>query len=330
MKHAFVFLFILSLFGGCSDENPVTPPAKKDYPYAIFFLKDTNLTFEEAANKNITLDDLADTPWLTQDDIQFYDWSSHCIYLKKNKDYLFPVPFTLEYGISVWWNKILVVVANGEICYKISGRHGIPPLPEMTYVQIYIQYPDDVLNICWPYPFAHDERNNDKVRKALIDSGLLHEGLQVTLDTVNVIENSDTSTIDYTFTLTNNDSDNLYVIDPDKSGLNQFYQYTNGVDFLNTETGKLYKTNYYGVIEPAQMHQTKDDWSPDWFTKLESGKSITRSEVLTRHIYFPLGEYAASFRYNGPYGISKEKRTLPDGRYKVGDTRSNYLFVYVE
>ena len=136
MKHAFVFLFILSLFGGCSDENPVTPPAKKDYPYAIFFLKDTNLTFEEAANKNITLDDLADTPWLTQDDIQFYDWSSHCIYLKKNKDYLFPVSFTLEYGISVWWNKILVVVANGEICYKISGRHGIPPLPEMTYVQI--------------------------------------------------------------------------------------------------------------------------------------------------------------------------------------------------
>jgi hypothetical protein len=321
------YLFILIFIDGCHEQNPIVSPENNN-AFAIYFLKDTTLTFQEALSKNLTLNDLADKPWITQDDIEFYDWSSHCIYLKKNKESLFPEPFTLNYGLTVWWNKILVVVCNGEICYKISGRHEVPPLPEMTYVQILIQYPDDVLNIWWPFPFAHDERNNGKVKKALIDAGLLHNGLQVDLDSVSVVENTDSSTaIEYTFTLTNNDSYNLYVFDPDKTGSNLFHQYTNGIDFLNTETGKLYKKNLLEIVEPAIVYSAQDSWSPDWFTKLETGKSIQRSVALTRSFYLPSGEYELIFRYNGPYDISKEDRILSDGKYKIGDTRSNYLFI---
>jgi hypothetical protein len=306
-----------------SDCELVTPPENNNSTFAIYFLKDTTLTFWGAVNKNLTLDDLADTPWLTQNDIEFYDWSSHCIYLKKNKEYLFPVPFTPNYEISVWENKILVVVANGEICYKISGRSGVPPLPQMTFVEIIIRYPNDVLNIDWPYPFANDERDNNKVKKALIESGLLHEGLQVTLDKVNIIENRDTSTIEYTFTLTNNDRDNLYVFDPDKTGSGIFHFYTNGPDLLNAKTRKLYPSTFKQVIET-------DNWSPDWFTKLGTGESIERTVLLKGYPYFAAGEYAIIFDYSGPTKIPLKDRILSDGRYWIGGARSNYSFIYVE
>jgi len=188
-------------------------------------------------------------------------------------------------------------------------------------------YPQDVLFIDWRLLYHDYPQNNPNVKEALIDAGLYHGGLSVTFDTTDantlrMIENGDTSTISYKFTITNHDKDNLYIIDPDKTGSDLFHWFTNGITFQNIATKKIYEPRWRKHVSPDSY----DYWSPDWFIKLKSGNSIQRTVILKGYTHFPTGEYLFQFNYNSQVlGMKKEVREIEDGRYWLGPTRSNIL-----
>ncbi len=88
---AYFFLFcLLLLFIGCQSEDNLINPAE-DSTFGIYLLKDRTLSIGQIQNKNIDELELESKPWLASTDIDFYDYSSHCIYLKKDKSEFFTV-----------------------------------------------------------------------------------------------------------------------------------------------------------------------------------------------------------------------------------------------
>jgi len=320
-------VFILALMGlvfHC-DKNPVGPdPAS--FPFAIYLLDDPKFDREKILNEDYSDFQLKGEPWLTEDDIEFYDWSSHCIYLKIDKKTLFP-QYDAKYIIEQFTNKMFLVAVNGEICYPAYFNYGYYyPIPELDLLAV-LFYPDDVLRMSWTGVIDEDprndidRRNNEKVKATLIQEGLYHAGLGVRLDTVIVIENADTSTIEYTFTLTNNDEDNLYVFDPNVVG-NSFHYHTNGPVLKHIEGGSLYQSTYKKV-------DSLGDWDRSWYTLLESLKSLTWTVLLQGYSFLPTGTYRAQLSLNGPKVI-KEKRYNTEGRYWFGGIESDYITIYIE
>lgn len=319
-------LILLFLFGCVNFED--------DAPsFAIYFLKDSTLTMKDREDKNIDELKLSNNAWLTQNDIEFYDWSSHCIYLKKDKTFLFPNWENNNFNEfpPEWEDKPFVVVANGQ--RKYMGYFESMTLSSYPWIAPIISdgcnsgYPSDILFIDWAWFYHDSPLNNLDIKNALKSAELYHGGISVTFDTtnsntMNMINNDDTSTISYQFTITNNDEDDLYVFDPNKMGSDLFHYFTNGPVFQNIENKLLYNSRYKEYITLPSY----DYWSKEWFIKLESGYSINRTVTLKGYLYFPDGEYLFQFIFPGIiFGMEKDIRKLTDGRYWVGPTRSNVL-----
>ena len=246
-----MLILLCTLFSFCkSNKDPVSPFVESDF--AIYFLRDKNLKMKDVYNKDPDDLKLAIVPWLTDRDIRFYDWSSHCIYLKKDKSHFFP--FWENGSVNIfppeWADKPFVVTVNGKKCYMgyfFSGffsNYWIAP----TICDVYNSpYPSDILFISWRWLYHDYPQNHPAVKQSLIHAGIFRGGITVAFDTADVntlrmIENADTSTISYQFTVTNTDIDDLYVPDPDKMGSGLFHRFTNGPVFMNLETRTLYES----------------------------------------------------------------------------------------
>lgn len=296
-------------------------PSFERYKFAIFLLKDTSITIKQLVNKNINDFEIANKPWLTSNEIEFYDWSSHCIYLKKDKNYFFP-NFPSLFQAS-WANRPFITIANGDKCYAgyflSANSSDIRPYPDIFDIDI-LFYPPDIIHIEWPYPFANDIRDHNRVRSSLLESHLLHEGLGITIDSL-WISNGDTATVRYKITIINKDADNLYVLDPEKMGTELFRAFTNGPIFYNIDSKILYESIYKRVTIPSPPNS----YNPEWFMKVESSKSMTKMITLKGYPHLPMGNYYCRMGFRNPYSIQRKDRTLADGRYWIGFRSSELI-----
>lgn len=334
-KMKWLFIIILALICiCCTEKNPINDNELREAPiihtltdstFAFYFLNDPNIKIKQILNSDFDNLELEKSPWLKSSDINFYDWSSHCIYLKKDKSYYFPSfeSFNFEslYKLS-WIHKPLLIVAGNKRCYPCyffsvisSDRY---PYPYILDYDI-IQYPKNVIHLEWPYTFAADIRDNKIVKEVLSDHFLLRDGIDIKIDSL-WIENADTATVRYKITITNNDSDNLYIIDPDKTGTNLFHYFNNGPVFFNSTNNSIYGSTYKKIYSlPLETFEH------DWFIKIESKKAITRIISLKGYPYFPSGNYYCVLNYTSPNSLYKKKLQLADGRYWVGPTRSEIV-----
>jgi len=330
-------VLISAIVSNCS-RNPFSNSDAHNH-FGIYFLADTTMKMKDIIENEINIDlegiKLQSKPWISEKDISFYDWSSHCIYLKRDKTYFIPGWINGErFNVfpAEWADRPFMVVANGKSCYlgyfsqvQLSWNMWIAPM--VGDVGLNSMYPQDVLFIDWGWLYHDYPQNNSDVKEVLIDAALYHGGIRITFDTtdtntIRMIENADTSTISYKFTIYNNDEEDLYIIDPDKTGSDLFHWFTNGLTFQNIETKKIYEPRWRNHIQLPSY----DYWSPDWFIMLKSGRSIQRTVILKGYPHFPTGEYIFQFRYNGQIrAMEKEERELSDGRYWLGPTRSNVL-----
>ena len=115
-------LILLIITVRCSkDEFPI---ANDKYDFAIYLLKNQNLKIGDILTKALADQDsielskieIQDHPWLTNEDIDFYDFSSHLIYLKQDRSKFLPDQVDLGFPIS-WWDKPFIVLANGHRRY---------------------------------------------------------------------------------------------------------------------------------------------------------------------------------------------------------------------
>lgn len=334
MRAIFILISALIFVSGCID-NPVIPPEKNNSTFEIYFLKDTTLTIRDVMNSNVypfitNLEELelADKPWITQDDIDFYEWSSHNIYLKKDKSYFFPGELQFIYRFpKSWTDRPWFVVANGIPCY--AGYFGTEqsidmyPFPEINMGHVGA-WPTDILSSTWAFWFVGpDIRFNELVKDALIQCGLYHGGIEVSIDTTNspVRVYADT-TAEYTLKFQNNDQDNIYICDPYKT----FHIFTGVVYFKNIETDEFYYTKN---PEAKPWAGWPNEFDRNWYTLLKSGESVKRT--------FRLKCYRSTFSYpkypslippgiyllqtgqaGGPVtALERSIRETPQGRYFV-------------
>ncbi len=269
------------------------------------------MTTAEAEELELSKLELQDDPWLSVDGIEFYDFSTHCIYLKEDIRSLFGSD-----TITVFSNvhgKPFVVIADGERCYLGSFHSGfsswLPEGPRIRYIDCWM-YPSDAIHIDQAVGFNaadasafDDVRNDIRIRNSLLSQNKLHAGLQIELNNVDVINQPDTSTVVYTFTITNKDVDDLYAPDPELMVNNLFHYYTNGVTFDN---GHHYYSEYKSVTGPDPFYS----WNIEWFTKIQSGHSIQRTVTLKGYPNIPVGNYYCWFIYSGPTKIERDNRVL--------------------
>lgn len=316
-----MFLVVLPCLISCGKNNPILPV--DDSSFAIYFLRDTTLTIKDITNTNLEALELADKPWLSQDDIEFYDWSSHCLYLKKDKSYFFPGELQLNYRFpKLWTDRPWIVVSNGKPRY--AGYFGteysidIFPFPEID--ALIVGYcPTDILASNWNFWFVGpDIRFNELVKKSLIQCGLYHGGIEVSIDTNSTpirVFNDDTTTVEYTLKLQNNDQDNIYIFDPSKVDSEIFHFYSNGPNFWDLNSGKSYSPQYMKTRMPDGW---PDEWNSNWYTLLKSGESVKRTIRLKGYPYIPSGTYLVQTGYGTPrHALEKNIRETPQGRYYV-------------
>ncbi|MFB0515019.1 MAG: hypothetical protein ACETWG_00250, partial [Candidatus Neomarinimicrobiota bacterium] len=151
-----------------------------------------------------------------------------------------------------------------------------------------------------------------------------HGGLDLSLDAVGVVENADISTVQYTFTIKNDDCDDLLILDPDRMGSAQFHYFTNGIVFWSEDTHYLEST-HKEVITPDPFYS----WQPEWFTKIKAGESLRRTVQLRGYSRIPAGSYDCYLRFSNPTRIEKEDRDSFGTRYWLGEITSEDIIVVV-
>ena len=186
-------------------------------------------------------------------------------------------------------------------------------------------FPIDIMHISRIWLDQPDIRDDLRIKHSLMDLNFYHAGLQVKLFSVTVITNSDTSTIRYTFSFSNNDIDNLYVLDSDLMGSERFHYYTNGVIFRDDKNQKSLESEYKRVVAPEPYNS----WDAAWFTKIPRSQSISRSIILKGYPSISKGDYKCYFYFSNPININKTERWLHDGRYWIGTTKSNEIYLKI-
>lgn len=300
-------LFCFIIFVGCQkNNNPIGPI---DSTFGIYLLKDKNIKIDQITNTNINVLELDNTPWLNSSDIDFYDLSSHYIYLNINHN----IFFTTGKKIN-WERQPFVVYANNKRCYMgcfhssySSIGVNTPHIEEFSLQML----PIDILAIYYDNT-TNDKRNDENVIIDLSAQNKLHKGLSLLIKDINILTNSDSAVVQYTYEIKNNDSDNLYVLDPDKMGSNLFHYYCIGLSFRNSN--ESISSSYREVEKPEPY----DLWKPEWFTQIKSGALIDRTVVLKGYPHIPGGIYTCSFYFFSPINIDKQNRKISDGRYWLG------------
>jgi len=303
---------------GCSrNEGPVSS-SDQGALFGIYFLKDSSITEYQANQVAIDQLGLKDAPWLREEGIEFYDFSSHCIYLKGQKADYFEHHskfYMFEAGSR---SRPFVVVANHQRCYVGAFHSGLlssaPSGPYMDEMDVGY-YPVDVMHISKAWTSEVDVRKDSRIQDALNILGLYHGGISVHLDAVTIIENSDTSTVEYGFRVTNEDRDRLVVIDPDKMGTELFHYYTNGVVLHGN--GVIVQSTYKKVTSPTVT------CDPRWLTELQPNESISRTVTLRGYSKIAPGIYTCSFTFADPVEVEKGNRYVSGGRVWLGKVESN-------
>ena len=232
-----------------------------------------------------------------------------------------------------WTDKPWIVVVNNIPCYAgyfiTDASVGVFPYPEISALEAGTWgYPKDIITSDWIFWFFNqDIRNNDLVKNALIHSGLFRGGIQVSLDTSNLpirVLNQDTTIVEYSLSIKNNDQDNIYIFDPYKMDNEIFHYYNNGPNFFDVNSQRSYGSLSMKTRKP-------EFWDSNWYYLLKSGEFITRTIKLKGYPYIPEGTYLIECGYSVPkQGLDKNKRETPQGRYWIGNTRTDTLRVKIE
>ena len=320
MKKIFVLIACFTL--SCS-RNPVAQ--KDEMDFAIYLLKDSELSYMEASECNLDTLEIESTPWLSLNDVEMYDFSTHYVYLSTPKERIFE-GIVNEAGIfNGFLLKPFLLVAGqeriylGEFVSALSSSLGgcCPHIDDMEQRIV----ASDILSIrgC-NIQGMPDVRKDSRIATVLSKNKVFHAGISVELKSVEVIDNTDTASIVYSFKITNNDKDDLFIPDPDLMGTELFHYYTNGVLFLSDDN-HYYFSQYKRTIEPTPY----DSWKSEWFSKLQSQDSLLRTVHLKGYPQLPSGQYRCEFVFSGPEKIEKNARIYNNCRYWIGEVNSNEI-----
>jgi len=280
--------FLLVLFFGCDQEQDVFPRKGEGLSMKI--------------NKKVVL---------TANDIDYYDLSTHFIYLKGTNSFLNDKMVRDSFQIF----------ANGEKIY--SGvfhswyMSSIPMGPAIFLPGSF--YKDYVLPITLFSHFdqngkkvpADDTRKDTRILNVLKAWNQLHEGLKCEIRSVQFKSGGKVS---LELELINNDSFNYYYLDPEKMGLGLFHYFTNGLSFWSSSLMKSYD-NHLQHIQP----EPGNSWQMNWLSLIRSNEKKTIWIHYTNFDPIPAGQYKLYFRFPGLSRVEKGDLVQRNGRIWLGE-----------
>lgn len=296
-----LFSLLLILLSSCIYEDIEFPFRGDGTQINIFLVKEGKMDYSSTEIDLESLE-LEKNPWLKHSEIKFYDWSSHIFYLNVDKE---KEKHSGKYFVLKSDEKRLFPGLFFPV-YVSS----IPRVPSIIAHDDFF-YPLDVIGL-GGYDFFYGNtiplNKNREFRIALENSGLLKEGIVVDLTN---IKRENTSTIKYTFKVTNLDTENIYIIDPEKMGAPRFHYHTNGVYFRQN-------TNYFSAQNIDNIPSENID--SRWYYKLAPGKSISRTVKQGGYTDLPSGKVIATFSFPGAK-VQKGEWQKNDGRIWIGNFR---------
>jgi hypothetical protein len=243
-------------------------------------------------------------------DIDFYDISTHMIYLKSDAQYL-------KNGAGSIGSLMSVNVDDEEI-YKCAF-HSIysSSLPNGPFICWNLPFfSDDIISINFMQildsngkPQFTDHRSDERIIAALKNNRLYHEGLRCEFQSVDYSNGKLSLDIE----LSNPDTFDYYYLDPDKMGIGLFHYFTNGPYFRDKSNSDAY-THKETVISPVPW----DSWEKSWLSLIKSGE---RKKITINYNHFdniPSGNYKMNFYFPGLNRLPQKDRKLGSGRIWMG------------
>lgn len=239
--------------------------------------------------------------------IEFYDISSHLIYIKEDYSFLYDNIGSFK-----------VFIDSLEIYTGIMHPHYSSQLPEGAVIEC---APSFYNNYIIPIEFynyintdgsiGEDPRGDQRIIEALQRNNQYKNGLACEILTVEKVTNGK---IRIDLELTNNSVDKLLYLDPDKTGLELFHYFTHGLIFRDLN-GKFY-LHQLSVTGPEQ----RGSWNIEWFSSINSMERKIVSILYDSFETIPDGLLQASFSFPGPNRlIEKDDLQQGDGRIWLGE-----------
>jgi len=245
--------------------------------------------------------------------IDFYDFSSHLVYLKDGNTF----SYSKEGTFKVFANRSEIY--SGKILSMSSTTIGDKPIIECAP-----SFFDDYIIAIGFYQITdstgkflnNDPRGDIRIVEALKKYHQYLNGLSCTIDTIN-FTSSKNATV--SLVLTNNHDLNYYYLDPQKMGTNLFHYFTNGLyTFTNNNDGYNYFFNKDSVERPKP---TIRSWDKKWLSLLKSKES---TKIIVNYTNFkPLskGTYTMFFDFPGLSWVDKKDLQQDNGRIWLGNLK---------
>lgn len=246
---------------------------------------------------------------INHEEIDYYDFSTHMIYLKEPHEFLQD-----KYN----WEAAFMsfsVYANKEKVYTgcLYPAWSSSPVFTETFIDFPFRYPRYVIKINnWYYYQGNskpDPREDEKIVNALKAYDQFHAGLSCSIDEIDIKPIGQQS---FKFTIANKDTFNYYILCPDKMGFELFHYFTNGLLLFNETTSWL--QHQCSTISPEPW----DSWSIDWLDIIVSGESKSYNIHYSDFDTIPSGQYQVSFYYPGLFNVEINDINQSDGRIWLG------------
>lgn len=248
---------------------------------------------------------------LNRYDFEYYDYSTHLIYLKNYMSFAKDIESIGGFKVYADGDEIYSGQTHpGYSSYLPLGSVVINTLPSfyadyiipLTFFQI-----TDTLGNALP-----DPRVDDRIVDALKKYDQFHAGLSCEIQSVQYLSSIN---VKVELLLTNNDSFNYYYLDPDKTGIGLFHYFTNGLIIRDLNYQKSY-THKMNIISPEPWNS----WKKVWLSVIEGNKSKIITIIYDNFDDIPNGEYRASFEFPGLSSqVDKEDINQIHGQIWLGD-----------
>jgi len=317
MQKLIFFLFIILL---CC-----IPARRQNNGVNIYLLEEGKIAVSDL--KEILLSELplCENPIIPSEDIDYYDFSTHMIYLKRKIE-------------LTDWHRKFVVTANGKRCYRgflwsVGSSETLEGAKGAAVIEGPFLSPIDIVMLSSYSEPESDPRNDQRVKQALINNKQFRAGLQCHLDKVLVHNYNKSSSVEYTFTVKNNDVDALYVLDPDKLERPSFHYFTNGVRLESIDTDRDFADRFFRATPEEKIDtDAPTQTNLSWFIRLKSGETMTRTVSRQGSSRLLPGRYKCKFRFPSPFTVRLEKavRIQKDGRIWLGRIDTPAFFADVK
>ncbi len=282
MKHVYFLIpLILVLFIRCEKEHHFVPDELTDG----FCIK------------------INDDHVINHYDIEYYDFSTHIVYLKSADTVLHQMGMGISFKVYADFEEIY----HGATlplysCAMITG----PAFSQF--------YPDFVISIDYSYFYDStgyappDPREDERIIAALNKHNQLHAGLKCTIDTII----STLSGLMLRISVVNDDSFDYYILSPDNMGIELFHYFTNGLRITDSTTHESYE-HHIRTLQPDPY----DIWGKEWFYLIKNNEKKTFTLFYNRFDVIPKGQYKAHFRFPGLSYQVKNKEDLTDDNGRI-------------